>query len=214
LSSRWPTESPRTSSATAGFRPTIPWPARSSSPGRACRAERRRPTLTGGGGSGRVFLSWTAVDGATGYKVYRGAASGSWDLLKTITGATTTYNDVNTGSAGDGTTDGTKHPPTTDTGSGIAIGVAVDVAVITTKAYLAHNASLKATSVTVETTAPAQSSFKATAISGAGGSSVGVAGSIAVNVVVSDTTSDAEGANPVGPERCRPLADRRVEPGQ
>src|SRR6185312_1591312 len=27
-----------------------------------------------GGGSGRVFLSWAAVDGATGYKVYRGTA--------------------------------------------------------------------------------------------------------------------------------------------
>ena len=42
-----------------------------------------------------------------------------------------------------------------------------------------------------------QSSYKASATSGAGGSSVGVAGSIAVNVVVSNTTSDIDGTSPV-----------------
>ena len=83
------------------------------------------------------------------------------------------------------------------TNSGIAVGVSVDVAVITTKAFLRHNANLKATTVTVETTAPAASSFQASSTSGAGGSSVGVAGSIAVNVVVSNTTTDVEGTDPV-----------------
>src|SRR5581483_10514869 len=72
--------------------------------------------LTGGGGSGRVVVSWTAVDGATGYKVYRGDATGNETLLKIVLGGgTTTYNDTNTGPAGDGTPDGTTKPPTTDT---------------------------------------------------------------------------------------------------
>ena len=101
------------------------------------------------------------------------------------------------GSAGDGTPDATKDPPKTDPNSGIAVGVSVDVAVITTKAFLGHNANLKATTVTVETTAPAASSFQASSTSGAGGSNVGVAGSIAVTVVVSNTTTDIEGTDPV-----------------
>ena len=63
------------------------------------------------GGTGHIALSWGAIDGATGYKVYRGDASGNETLLKTVTGGgTTTYDDVNTGSAGDGTPDGTTKP--------------------------------------------------------------------------------------------------------
>ncbi|HEV8463176.1 MAG TPA: hypothetical protein VGQ38_20990, partial [Gaiellaceae bacterium] len=145
------------------------------------------------GATGRVVLTWTKIDGATGYKIYRDGASGSETLLATIgDGNTLTYNDN-----GSATPDGTHHPPTDDANSGIGIGVAVDVAVITTSAYIGHNVSLKGSSVTAETTAPAQSAFKSTAISGAGGSSVGVAGSVSVNVVVSNTTTDVEGANPV-----------------
>ena len=85
----------------------------------------------------------------------------------------------------------------TDTNSGIGIGVAVDVVVVNTKAFVANNASLVASAVTIESTAPSASSFKASATSGAGGSSVGVAGSIAVNVVFSTTTTDVEGTSPV-----------------
>ena len=138
-------------------------------------------------------MSWTAVGGATGYKIYRGGTSGDETLMKTIVGATTTYTDDATD-----TPDGSTKPPTTDPSSGIAVGVSVNVAVITTKAFLSHNANLKATTVTVETTAPAASSFQASSTSGAGGSNVGVAGSIAVNVVVSNTTTDVEGTDPVG----------------
>ena len=145
--------------------------------------------VTGGGGSGSVSLSWTAVDNVTGYKIFRGDATGNETLLDTV-GVVTTYTDD-----GSKTPNSTK-PNTTDTNSGIGVGVAVDVAVITTSAYV-RNASLKATTVTIESTAPSASAFAANAISGAGGSSVGVAGSVAVTVTDSNTTTDIEGTDPV-----------------
>ena len=142
-----------------------------------------------GSGTNKITLTWTAVDGATNYKIYRSDESGKEELLDTV-GAVTTYTD-----------DGTKTPsgalPTTSN-VGIAVAVAVNVAVINTTTYLAHDASLKSGGVTLETTAPAEASaFKASSTSGAGGSSVGVAGSIAVNVVVANATSDVEGTDPV-----------------
>ena len=82
-------------------------------------------------------------------------------------------------------------------GSGWAIAVAVNVAVINTRAWLAHNVKLTSSGVTVEALAPASSSFAAHSVSGAGGSSIGVAGSIAVNVVVLNTTADVEESDPV-----------------
>src|SRR5215203_4846896 len=87
--------------------------------------------------------------------------------------------------------------PAAQPNSGIGVAVAVVVVVVNTKAYLAHNATFSATSVTVEAVAPGTSTFAATAISGAGGSDVGVAGSIAVNVVVSNTTAIVDGTDPV-----------------
>ena len=146
--------------------------------------------VTGGGGSGSVSLSWTAVDNVTGYKIFRGDATGNETLLDTV-GVVTTYNDD-----GSKTPDGSTKPSTSDTNSGIGVGVAVDVAVITTSAF-ARNANLEATTVTIESTAPSASAFAANAISGAGGSSVGVAGSVAVNVTDSNTTTEIEGTDPV-----------------
>ncbi len=146
--------------------------------------------VTGGGGSGSVSLSWTAVDNVTGYKIFRGDATGNETLLDTV-GVVTTYNDD-----GSKTPDGSTKPSATDANSGIGVGVAVDVAVITTSAF-ARNANLEATTVTIESTAPSTSAFAANAISGAGGSSVGVAGSVAVNVTDSNTTTEIEGTDPV-----------------
>lgn len=61
--------------------------------------------------NGSCNLSWTAPVGTvTGYKVYRGTASGAENVLvTTITGNTTTFTDTNVGGAGT--------PPTTDTAS-------------------------------------------------------------------------------------------------
>ena len=68
-----------------------------------------------------IELNWTAVAGATGYKVYRGTASGDVKLLTTL-GAVTTFND-------DGSlTPGAAAPPTSDPTSGYGIAVAVNVA--------------------------------------------------------------------------------------
>src|SRR5262249_30666014 len=131
--------------------------------------------VAGGSGNGRVSLTWGAVDGATGYKVYRSDATGTETLLKTITGGgTTSYNDTTTGWAGDGTPDGSTKPPTTDTNSGIAVGVAVTVAVVNTKAFIA-NALMNATSLTIDAKAPGtdKSSYVSSATSGAGGTGSG-----------------------------------------
>ena len=145
---------------------------------------------TTGGGTSKVTLSWTSVAGATGYKIYRGSSSGGEQLLATV-GAVTTYTD-------DGSlTPSGAAPPTTDASSGVGVAVAVDVAVVDTEAYLAGNASLVASSVTVETTAPGPSSFAARSTSGAGGSGVGVAGSIAVNVVTNGASAAVQTPAPV-----------------
>ena len=45
-----------------------------------------------------VFLRWTLVRGATGYKIYRGASSGTYttpSLLATVVGAATSFEDAN-----------------------------------------------------------------------------------------------------------------------
>ena len=47
---------------------------------------------TTSGGTGSVGLAWTAVSGATGYKIYRGSAAGAEKLLGSV-GAVTSYTD-------------------------------------------------------------------------------------------------------------------------
>ena len=82
--------------------------------------------------------------------------------------------------------------------AGFGIAVAVTVGVVTTKAFLSKNVSVQANSLKLEATdKTGESTFKAEATSGAGGSSVGVAGSIAVNIVVSDTHTLIDGTDPV-----------------
>jgi hypothetical protein len=54
-------------------------------------------TVTGGG-SGSVALTWTAVSGATGYRVYRGTAAGVESVFY-APGAVTTYTDINAASS-------------------------------------------------------------------------------------------------------------------
>ncbi|HEX5588659.1 MAG TPA: hypothetical protein VFX65_00020, partial [Candidatus Limnocylindrales bacterium] len=140
-----------------------------------------------------IKLEWQAVSGATGYKIYRGTSSGDVTLLATV-GAVVTYTDN-----GSATPDGTTKPPTSDATSGWAIAVSVNYAVVTTKAYLARNADINASTVIVEAVTPASgtSTFTTDSTSGAGGSDVGVAGSIAVTIVVYNTTAGIEGSDPV-----------------
>lgn len=56
-------------------------------------------TVSGGGGSGSVALVWSAVAGATGYRVYRGTAAGVENVYY-APGAVTTYTDTNAASTG------------------------------------------------------------------------------------------------------------------
>jgi len=58
--------------------------------------------------NGTQVLNWAAVTGATGYRMYRGTAAGSENVLVTTLGAVTTYTD--TGTAGT-----TASPPTANT---------------------------------------------------------------------------------------------------
>ncbi|TMK23778.1 MAG: hypothetical protein E6G62_10650 [Actinobacteria bacterium] len=92
--------------------------------------------------------------------------------------------------------DGSPADGTTSGAVGIAVGVTV--AAVTTDAHLANNAVLHASSVTVEAEAPGTSTFTTHATSGAGdGSSTGVAGALAVGVLVASTTARVSGAAPV-----------------
>ena len=49
-------------------------------------------TVTGGGGSGRIDLAWTAVTGASSYRIYRGTASGAQSIY--FTSGTNSYSDT------------------------------------------------------------------------------------------------------------------------
>ncbi|HEY3921306.1 MAG TPA: carbohydrate-binding protein, partial [Gaiellaceae bacterium] len=144
---------------------------------------------TSTGSANRVRLTWNAVSNAVDYEVYRSDATGTEMFLAALASTPTSETFFDNG----GPNPTADTPPSADPKSGVGIAVAVDVAVVDTRAYVGNNANLMATTVTVETTAPSASGFGATAISGAGGSSVGVAGSIAVNIVVDTTTSDIEG---------------------
>ena len=137
-----------------------------------------------------IELNWTAVAGATGYKVYRGTDERRREAADALGAVTTFTDDGSAALIGDA-------PPTSDPTSGYGIAVAVNVAVVTTKAFVSGKTTINAASLTVEALAPSASSYAAEATSGAGGSSVGVAGSIAVNVLVANTTADLEGAGPV-----------------
>ncbi|AOZ65117.1 major tail protein [Arthrobacter phage Greenhouse] len=68
-------------------------------------------TLTGS--TSTQVMTWGAVAGATGYKVYRGTFSGGQDRLVTTLGAVTTYTD--TGAAGSASS----VPATNSTGNGL-----------------------------------------------------------------------------------------------
>ena len=142
-----------------------------------------------GTNTNKITLNWTALSDATGYKVYRGTESGQEQLLATL-GNVLAYVD-NTNATPSGAM------PTSDTSSGIAVAVAVNVAVITTKAYVAGNASLTATGVTLEVTAPDKSTFSTSSTSGAGGSNIGFAGSVSVNIVVAEATAVIDKPTPV-----------------
>lgn len=44
----------------------------------------------------KMTLNWSAITGATGYKIYRGTSSGNQDTLVATVGLVTTYNDLGT----------------------------------------------------------------------------------------------------------------------
>ena len=160
-------------------------------PGESLPGPEAKYAVPSGTNTNKITLTWGAIDGATGYKIYRSTDTGKELLLATV-GAVTTYtDDSNTTPAG--------AMPTEDTNSGWAIAIAVNVSVIDTKAWLGKNLRFDATEVKVQALAPdsGSSSFGAKSTSGAGGSNVGVAGSIAVLVITSTTTADVEGPDPV-----------------
>jgi hypothetical protein len=74
--------------------------------------------------------------------------------------------------------------------SGVGVAVAINVADIDSEAYIIESANIVADAVSVKSLAPSTSTFKAEAISGAGNTDeVGVAGSLAINVVFVDSTA-------------------------
>ena len=79
-------------------------------------------------------------------------------------------------------------------GTGVGVGVAINATLspVKTKSWI-DRVILHGTTVTIEALAPAKSSFTASAKSGAGATSIGVAGSFALNVVTADTTASPAG---------------------
>jgi hypothetical protein len=78
-------------------------------------------------------------------------------------------------------------------GPGVGVGVGINITILTTEAYIANNAVVNATTITIEALAPASgsSTTNAEAKSGAGGTSgLTFAGALAVNVLVADTTAE------------------------
>ncbi|HET7465666.1 MAG TPA: hypothetical protein VFL29_03300, partial [Candidatus Dormibacteraeota bacterium] len=141
-------------------------------------------------GKSAITVKWNAITGATGYRIYRGDTAGKETLLTTV-GAVTQFDDL-------GAATGTATPPDSDGESGVGIAVAVNVAVVNTDAYVGGNTTLSATGgVTIEAVTDGPSGYTAHSVSGAGGTSVGVAGSIAVNVVVSNTFAQVQ-PGPIG----------------
>lgn len=80
--------------------------------------------------SGTQVINWTAVTGATGYKVYRGTTAGGQDKLVTTLGAVTTYTD--TGTAG---TAGTV-PTANTTGAGTRHKVSLNATTLPRRSYV------------------------------------------------------------------------------
>lgn len=86
------------------------------------------------GATGRVSLSWTAITGATGYRIYRAAtnagAGGPYMLLTTVLGqATTTYSDT-------GLATSASQPPTVNSTSSPQAYEAEALARVITPAHL------------------------------------------------------------------------------
>ncbi len=145
----------------------------------------------------QVTIKWTAVPDAVAYEVYRSTTAGQETFLDDVTSPGLNPQYVDQGfepcSITSAVVPCSNKPPTDDDKSGVGIAVGVTVADVNTTAYIGNNVAIDAKSVTVEAAAPSASTYATTAISGAGGTSVGVAGSIAVLVVVNNSTSDIEG---------------------
>ena len=148
----------------------------------------------------QVTIKWTASPDALAYEIYRGTTAGQETFLDDVTDPGMNPQYIDQGLVPCSLTSAvppcSNKPPTDDDKSGVGIAVGVTVADVDTSAYIGNNVDIDAKTVTVETTAPAASTYSATAISGAGGTKVGVAGSIAVLVVVNNSTTDIEGATP------------------
>ena len=148
-----------------------------------------------------VTVKWAAVPGAKAYEIYRATTSGEETFIGDQTdpgpGPNVSFIDDSTAfcSLIPASPKCSNKPPDDDDKSGVGVGVGVTVVDVTTSAYIGNNVTIHAKTVNIETTAPSASTYSATAISGAGGTSVGVAGSIAVLVVVNNSTSGIAGAS-------------------
>src|SRR5206468_276953 len=164
------------------------------------------------GGNADTSSGTISVAGALASSTIVGTTSAFIDLggtspstVTTTTGAQTVRSSAtNTSTA---VADGSPVEPSDDsstnsdgsTNTKVGVAIAVNVAKLTNEAYVAGNVSvsapLSARTITIEAIAPAASTYGATATSGVGNADeVTVAGSLAVNIVVADTTASLKGA--------------------
>ena len=127
-------------------------------------------------------MNWTAIPGATGYKIYRGDTSGGELLLATVGAVTTYVDDTNATPAG--------AMPTSDPTNGVGVGIA-------RQRRVRHDAGVPRRPSDHHGRQQCRrshrrfrsSTFGAESTSGAGGSNVGFAGSLAANIVVIRTSA-------------------------
>ena len=93
------------------------------------------------------------------------------------------------------TADGSQTGSNGSQGAGVGVGVAINIVDRNNQAYLGGATAITAGPITVQVLATTPSSFSAVATSGFGSSDVGIAGSLAINVVVdNDNAYVANGA--------------------
>ena len=170
----------------AGSERTIQTTAKSS-PGGA--------SANGGTSQGEQTLSSNNASTGSGQNISIAGAI----AVGTDTGTTSSYLDSAVVNAGSGAAtvsvgasdevkviaDGSNTGDTSSTTNGVGIAVAIDVADRSDLAYVTGSTTITASSLSLQVLAPKQSSFDAEATSGVGSASnVAVAGSLAVNVVL------------------------------
>ena len=142
------------------------------------------------GANGRVTVTWAAVTGATGYRIYRGSAAGQLTNLQTyLPGNVVTYTDTGTNSPNPTGGSGSAAPLNGDTASftgtsGGPAGVSYPEGTNVTQGGQGRGRAPIGAEVTVATAVPLAVNVKGTVVHRAGYSLDGDAGTVATRAAI------------------------------